>query len=117
MTRSDHCDRLDVGMLKQRGLDFPELDPVAAKLDLPVIPAEQLKSAVRAPSGHVSCAVVPAVPRVLAKPISRQRRSIVITLSDTIASDAQLAVHAERELALRRVHDHYLGVADGPPDI
>ena len=104
----------------QRGLDLPQLDPVAAHLDLCVDPAEALQLTVGAQPGQVAGAVHPGAGfrsvGIGQEPLGGQVGPVPVAAGDTGPGDVELADGTPRHRRQVTVEHVQAGVGDRPAD-
>src|SRR5690606_27544417 len=107
-------------VLAEARLDLPQLDAVAADLDLVVQPAEKLDGAVLSPVGEVARAVEASTvlpgEGVGHEPFRSEVGPADVPTCDLYAADAQLAGYADGCLEAMRVQDMDPRVGDRSAD-
>ncbi len=114
----DHGGPVHRGVPLEDRLDLAELDAVAADLDLGVLPADELQSAVGPPARQVTGAVEPVAgpERVRHEPLRREGGPPGVAAGDTRAADDEFADGADRHQPHPVVHHVRLGVGDRQTD-
>jgi hypothetical protein len=117
-TGHDHAAR-DARMFVAARFDLAGLDAVAAHLHLEVEPAQVLQQAVVAPSAPVAGAIDRRVGAQDAhghEALGSERRPVEVAQRHAVATDADLARHADGAGLHLRIEDPHAGVVDGLAD-
>ena len=104
----------------QCGLDLAQLDAVAAHLDLVVAPTDKVDRAVGTVADPVAGAIQPPLrigtEAVGDKLLRRALRPAQVAACDAVATEVQLALHADRHRLAALVEDIGGGIGDRAPD-
>ena len=108
-------------VLRERGFDLAELDPMTPDLDLMIDAAKHLQRAVRGEAREIAGAVNPRARDVGAKGIGkealcRQIRPAAVASGHAVAAEIELVHRAERSRAQVLVEDVGPRVGDGTTD-
>ncbi len=87
-----HDDGIYLRVLEYRSLNLAQFDTGSAYLDLVVVAAQELKSAVCAPAGKIARAIPPRADprRIITESFCRQLRAVAVAECNAIAADDYL---------------------------
>lgn len=94
-----------VGVAQQRRFHLAEFEPVAAELDLLVLPAVVVKEPVRGEGGPVTAAVEESLAGEFDEAFLVEGRVAEVAAGGHVAADQQVADAAGRQRLVSRVHD------------